>query len=101
MTDGKSTNTQKDEARDGGHQVLDAIETTCCIVGAGPGGAVLALLLARQGISVTLLEAHEDFDRDFRGDGLQPAVLDLLGQMGLADRVLAVALARLPTFAVH
>jgi 2-polyprenyl-6-methoxyphenol hydroxylase-like FAD-dependent oxidoreductase len=75
--------------------------TDCCIVGGGPGGAVLALLLARQGIAVTLLEAHGDFNRDFRGDGLQPAVLDLLGQMGLADRVLAVALARLPTFAVH
>jgi choline dehydrogenase-like flavoprotein len=42
----------------------------CCIVGGGPGGAVLALLLARQGVAVTLLEAHGDFDRDFRGDGL-------------------------------
>jgi len=88
MTDGKSTNTQRDEARDGGHQVLDAIETTCCIVGAGPGGAVLALLLARQGISVTLLEAHEDFDRDFRGDTIHPSVLHIMDELGLADRVL-------------
>jgi 2-polyprenyl-6-methoxyphenol hydroxylase-like FAD-dependent oxidoreductase len=73
----------------------------CCIVGGGPGGAVLALLLARQGVAVTLLEAHGDFDRDFRGDGLQPAVLDLIGQMGLADRLLAVALARMPGFPIH
>jgi 2-polyprenyl-6-methoxyphenol hydroxylase-like FAD-dependent oxidoreductase len=73
----------------------------CCIVGGGPGGAVLALLLARQGVAVTLLEAHGDFNRDFRGDALQPAVLDVLGQMGLADRVLAIAIARLPVFAVH
>ena len=31
-------------------------QTTCCIVGAGPAGAVLALLLARKGIPVVLLE---------------------------------------------
>jgi 2-polyprenyl-6-methoxyphenol hydroxylase-like FAD-dependent oxidoreductase len=75
--------------------------TDCCIVGGGPGGAVLALLLARQGIAVTLLEAHGDFNRDFRGDALQPAVLDILDQMGLAERVLAVALARISVFPVH
>ena len=62
---------------------------------------MLALLLARQGVAVTLLEAHGDFDRDFRGDGLQPAVLDLLGQLGLADRLLALALARLPAFPIR
>src|SRR5215468_2420085 len=70
----------------------------CCIVGGGPAGAVLALLLARQGIAVTLLEAHGDFNRDFRGDGLQPAVLQVLAQMGLADRVLALALGRFSSF---
>ena len=73
----------------------------CCIAGGGPAGAVLALMLARQGIAVTLLEAHGDFDRDFRGDALQPAALDLLGQLGLADRLLAVALARMPVFPVR
>jgi 2-polyprenyl-6-methoxyphenol hydroxylase-like FAD-dependent oxidoreductase len=73
----------------------------CCVVGGGPAGAVLALLLARQGVAVTLLEAHGDFDRDFRGDALQPAALDLLAQMGLADRLLAVALARMPAFPVR
>ena len=73
----------------------------CCVGGGGPAGAVLALLLARQGVAVTLLEAHGDFDRDFRGDGLQPAALDLLGQMGLADRLLALALARVPAFPVR
>jgi choline dehydrogenase-like flavoprotein len=38
-------------------------ETTCCVVGGGPAGAMLALLLARQGVEVTLLEAHRDFER--------------------------------------
>jgi 2-polyprenyl-6-methoxyphenol hydroxylase-like FAD-dependent oxidoreductase len=73
----------------------------CCIAGGGPAGAVLALMLAGQGIAVTLLEAHGDFDRDFRGDALQPAALDLLGQLGLADRLLALALARMPVFPVR
>ena len=77
--------------------IVDCTDTDCCIVGGGPAGAVLALLLARHGIRVTLLEAHNDFDRDFRGDVLQPAALDLMGQIGLAERVLQVALARYPT----
>lgn len=69
------------------HPLRDTVETTCCIVGAGPGGAVLALLLARQGIPVTLLEAHEDFDRDFRGDTIHPSVLHIMDELGLAERL--------------
>lgn len=46
---------------------------------------VLALLLARRGVPVTLLEAHRDFDRDFRGDTLHPATLEILDQIGLAE----------------
>lgn len=63
-------------------------ETTCCIVGAGPAGTILALLLARKGVSVTLLEEHMDFDRDFRGDTIHPSVLQILDEIGLADRLL-------------
>jgi 2-polyprenyl-6-methoxyphenol hydroxylase-like FAD-dependent oxidoreductase len=62
-----------------------AQETTCCIVGGGPGGMMLALLLARRGVKVTLLEAHKDFDRDFRGDTLHPSILEILDQIGLAE----------------
>jgi 2-polyprenyl-6-methoxyphenol hydroxylase-like FAD-dependent oxidoreductase len=69
------------------HQIIDTVDTACCIVGAGPGGAVLALLLARAGISVTLLEAHEDFDRDFRGDTIHPSVLHIIDELGLAERL--------------
>src|SRR5262249_60863962 len=58
--------------------------TTCCVVGSGPAGAVLALLLARSGISVTLLEMHKDFDREFRGDTIHPSILEILDQIGLA-----------------
>lgn len=59
--------------------------TTCCIVGGGPAGAMLALLLARKGISVLLLEAHKDFDREYRADTLHPYILEVLEDLGLAD----------------
>ncbi|HLL80933.1 MAG TPA: FAD-dependent oxidoreductase [Ktedonobacteraceae bacterium] len=63
-------------------------ETTCCIVGSGPAGAMLALLLARQGVQVMLLEEHMDFDRDFRGDTIHPSTMEILDQIGLADKLL-------------
>lgn len=63
-------------------------QTTCCIVGSGPAGAVLALLLARKGVPVVLLEEQMDFDRDFRGDTIHPSVMQILDEIGLADRLL-------------
>lgn len=65
--------------------VSEPQKTTCCIVGGGPGGMMMALLLARQGIPVTLIEQHRDFDRDFRGDTVHPSVLEILDQIGLAE----------------
>lgn len=69
-------------------EVCDVQQTTCCIVGGGPAGVVLSLLLARQGIEVILLEAHKDFDRDFRGDTIHPSVMEIMEELGLADRLL-------------
>ena len=60
------------------------------IVGAGPGGAVLAYLLARRGQDVTLIERHDDFAREFRGEVLLPGGLEPFSQMGLWDRLDAV-----------
>lgn len=53
------------------------------IVGAGPTGAALSLLLAQRGIDVTLVEAARNFRRTFRGEGLMPSGLAALDQMGL------------------
>jgi len=53
------------------------------IVGSGPTGATLALVLVQRGISVTLIEAAKDFERVFRGEGLMPSGLQALEEMGI------------------
>lgn len=60
--------------------------TTCCVIGGGPAGMVLGLLLARAGVEVTVLEKHADFLRDFRGDTVHPSTLQLLDDLGLGER---------------
>ncbi|HYR92128.1 MAG TPA: FAD-dependent oxidoreductase [Terriglobia bacterium] len=75
------------ESQQAESEVLDIQQTSCCIVGGGPGGAMLALFLARRGVPVTLLEMHKDFDREFRGDTIHPSVMEILDQIGLADKL--------------
>ena len=59
------------------------IDTDVLVVGGGPAGMMLGLLLARQGVRVTVLEKHGDFLRDFRGDTVHPSTLDVLDELGL------------------
>ena len=60
------------------------------VVGAGPAGATTALLLARYGIDVTLVERETSFERVFRGEGLMPLGIDALFQMGLQEALASV-----------
>src|SRR5690349_18507703 len=60
--------------------------TTCLVVGGGPAGMMLGLLLARAGVQVTVLEKHGDFLRDFRGDTVHPSTLQILKETGLLEK---------------
>jgi 2-polyprenyl-6-methoxyphenol hydroxylase-like FAD-dependent oxidoreductase len=73
----------------------------CCVVGGGPAGMVLALLLARQGLNVTLLEAHDTFDRDFRGNSVHPSTQQMLDQLGLLDDLNKLTNVRGNDFPIH
>ena len=61
--------------------------TQVVIIGAGPTGLTLAMLLAQRGITVKLIEASRSFRRIFRGEALMPSGMDAIDQMGLADLV--------------
>src|SRR5450631_436746 len=64
------------------------LTTRCCIVGGGPAGMMLGLLLARAGIDVIVLEKHADFFRDFRGDTIHPSTTEVLHELGLLGEFL-------------
>jgi len=68
---------------------MDIKEVSCCIVGGGPAGLMLATLLAMRKVNVLLLEQHQNFDRDFRGDTVHPSTLEILDQLGWANELLA------------
>lgn len=59
------------------------------IIGAGPAGMMLAYLLAPNGVAVRVLERHKDFDREFRGEFVQPSVVQVLEQLGILEALQA------------
>jgi 2-polyprenyl-6-methoxyphenol hydroxylase-like FAD-dependent oxidoreductase len=68
---------------------MNKVRVSTCIVGGGPAGLMLGLLLAKRGADVLVLEGHENFDREFRGEVLQPSTAHLLDELGLLDYMLA------------
>ncbi|MFI2564683.1 FAD-dependent oxidoreductase [Paenarthrobacter sp. NPDC018779] len=64
---------------------MQTSNTQCLVVGGGPAGIVLGLLLARAGVHVTVLEKHADFLRDFRGDTVHASTVRLLDELGLGE----------------
>jgi 2-polyprenyl-6-methoxyphenol hydroxylase-like FAD-dependent oxidoreductase len=67
---------------------VESVSATCCIVGGGPAGIMLGFLLARAGVDVLVLEKHQDFFRDFRGDTIHPSTLELMHELGLLEEFL-------------
>jgi 2-polyprenyl-6-methoxyphenol hydroxylase-like FAD-dependent oxidoreductase len=76
------------------------VETSCCIVGGGPAGMMLGYLLARRGVGVTVLEKHEDFFRDFRGDTVHPSTLEVLKELGLLEEFLKLPHQRIESLGI-
>ncbi|HLL57137.1 MAG TPA: FAD-dependent monooxygenase, partial [Rubrobacteraceae bacterium] len=62
---------------------------------------MLALLLVRRGVQVTLLEAHKDFDREFRGNTINPSVMEALARLGIAEKLLTLPHAKVRRFVLQ
>ncbi|MEZ0095626.1 FAD-dependent monooxygenase [Streptacidiphilus sp. EB129] len=65
------------------------IRSDVCIVGGGPAGLTLSLLLLRSGVTVTLAERSAIHGREFRGEILQPGGLALLDRIGVLPGAMA------------
>lgn len=63
------------------------IKTDVCIVGAGPAGMLLSKLLTDQGIKVILVDKESDFEKEFRGEFIQPGVVNILKKLKIYDRL--------------
>lgn len=59
------------------------------IVGAGPVGLTLALLLARGGIPVTVIEQASQLPTELRASTFHPPTLEMLDELGLTGELIA------------
>lgn len=78
----------------------DQNKTQCLIVGGGPAGLMLSVLLARAGVSVRVLEKHADFLRDFRGDTIHPSTMQVMHELGWLDQFLKLPHQKVPRLGV-
>ncbi|MEH7120300.1 FAD-dependent monooxygenase [Neobacillus vireti] len=63
------------------------LEADVCIVGGGPGGALLGYLLAKKGIATIVLERHKGIDKEFRGEHLNQYGERVLKKYNLYNKV--------------
>ena len=62
--------------------------TQIIIAGAGPVGCVVGLILARAGISVTILETENDLIPELRASTFHPPTLDMLDDLGVTPKLI-------------
>ena len=63
-------------------------KTQIIIAGAGPVGCVVGLILARAGISVTILETENDLIPELRASTFHPPTLDMLDELGVTPKLI-------------
>jgi 2-polyprenyl-6-methoxyphenol hydroxylase-like FAD-dependent oxidoreductase len=80
---------------------LKTFEEGVIVVGAGPTGALLSYLLAKEGIQTTLIERHQDLSREFRGEVLMPGGCLNLEQIGLGPDLENVPHVCIPEFNLY
>ncbi|MEK4229470.1 FAD-dependent monooxygenase [Solibacillus sp. FSL H8-0538] len=73
------------------------VKVDVCIVGAGPGGALLAYLLAKKNVSVMLVERTNQLAKTFRGEHLNEEGEAILKKYELFDEVEKLGLLRMET----
>ena len=74
---------------------INIVKVDVCIVGAGPGGALLAYLLARKNVSVVLIERTNQIGKTFRGEHLNEEGEAILKKYNLFDEVEKLGLLRM------
>ncbi|HZC14570.1 MAG TPA: FAD-dependent oxidoreductase [Thermoleophilaceae bacterium] len=81
--------------------MLNNERTTCLVVGGGPAGLILGLLMARAGVETTVLEKHADFLRDFRGDTIHPSTLEVMHELGVLEELLRLPHQEVPALSLQ
>lgn len=78
----------------------DDVRADVCVVGAGPAGCALTLMLLRSGVEVALVERSTRLHRDFHGEILQPGGQRVLDELGVLDAARARGARELDAFQV-